>query len=294
MINNQNIFIEYQKDGNLLKVTNNSNFESIRVWFTDVDKNYVNYVDNKVKKGAFAGINFKNYDKIRIYIGCDVLNIFVYDVFFVDNEVVINKINKFTQDSFNYNILYITGHAGGGTSVVTKALRLFDFYFGKDCGLFSNRKTHESIIMRMWIRSFDNNTPIFKIKNGLKEVVNIYEFDKNNLNVIKDVNISDKVSVLSEIFPNIKFLSVIRRQNGYKSTSEGHDFHDKSEFEIYKEQHIELEGFPIFHLNFDKFFTDYTYFNKVLNYLGTTTRLKNQNDLEEIKKIIKFESKVLE
>jgi hypothetical protein len=54
-----------------------------------------------------------------------------------------------------------------------------------------------------------------------------------------------------------------------------------------------LEGTPVFHLDFYKFFTEYTYFNKILKYIGSDNLLENEEHLEKIKEIIKFDNKVL-
>ena len=70
-----------------------------------------------------------------------------------------------------------------------------------------------------------------------------------------------------------KIIAEIFRETAQISTSakstEGEKFNNQNEYDIYKQQHPTIEGAPVFHLDWKKYFTDYTYVNKVLNYIGS-------------------------
>ena len=54
-----------------------------------------------------------------------------------------------------------------------------------------------------------------------------------------------------------------------------------------------LEGANIFHLDFELFFTDYHYTNKVIKYIGLESVITNEKQFNFIKNNIDFDPKVL-
>lgn len=289
----ENIYIDYSESTETVKVTNFSNLENLRVWFTDVDKNWCPYPSDNLKKNHWISVSMEKNKPMRLYLGTPNLVFNVFDLLFKDENFSVTKINKKEFFDFNNEIIFVTGHSGGGTSIVSKALRMFDIHFGDDCGDLQNRKAHESVVFRLFIRNFSDKNELYNLRSAFNEISNVYGYKKNVVNCVKITNIEKDVITIGEIFPKCKFLSVVRKQDNIYTTKQGERFNLKSENEIMKSQFFSVEGNPVFHLDFYKFFSDFYYFNKVLIFLGSDNRLRNQEELEKLKEDINFDEKVL-
>lgn len=230
-----------------------------------------------------------------IYVVVDEFKYFFYSI--KDNKLI-DLYNRVEFD-FNSPLIFFTGHMGGGTSVVVKLLRHLGIHFGDDCGDIKIRKTHESISMTSMIDYICNNdtTPSFNVREIVNEVISIYNYKPNKINCFKRPFIDKEIdlTLLGEVFPNIKFVSVIRDNKNGKliTTKQGNDFVNADEISLCVSQRPIVEGNPIFHLNFKKFFTDYNYVNKLLRYIGSDNFLYSDNDLNILKDKIGFDERVL-
>jgi hypothetical protein len=269
--------------------------ELLKVEFIDVPTNYCLYQSSNIKTG-FSVCLYQNSKKIRIYIRehfIGGIDLHVYDViFYVDTYELIKLEND---DSFNFDgeLVLIHGFAGGGTSIVTKFFKSIGMNAGNDSGPLMLRKPHEAYGVKLWIGGLDSNLPINYHKQNFLKVSKTYGFQRDNINIIKVPESHLIIDQLLQIFPNLKILSVIKKPTNYSVTTEGERFNQQSELEIYKVQYPHVEGGSIFHIDFVKFFTDFHYTNKVLNYLGCNEPIKNQEQFEFIKKQIDFNPKVL-
>jgi hypothetical protein len=185
--------------------------------------------------------------------------------------------------------IILTGHSGGGTSIVAKSFRYLGAHLGDDVGDFENRKIHESHIFRSWAHRIINQEPLSL--NGFDMVCSVFNPKPDKINVFKCPNLQKTgASIrLSNLLPNVKFVSVIKEKSNHTYSVEGIAFNQKHEIEIYQEQHPRVEGSPMFHLDFNKYFTDYQYANKVLSYIGLNVVL-TQETFNDMLKAIKFET----
>ena len=287
--------INVSVDDSWIKV-NNLNNDLIKVEFIDIESNRCLYQSTNMRLG-FSLCNYFENKNIRIYLRehySGGVDFHVYDIIIFDNRYELYKIE--TEDNFNFekNIFLINGFAGGGTSIVTKFFKYLGINAGDDSGPLTSRKPHEAYGIKLWVKSITKDLPIIHHKQNFLKVSKTYGFQDRNVNVIKIPESHQIINNLSEIFPNLKVLSVIKNPTSYFVTSEGERFHNQSELDIYKIQHPSVEGVPIFHVDFIKFFTDFQYVNKVLKYLGWDDLIQTQEQFEFIKKQIDFIPKVLE
>lgn len=287
------IKIDYDKVNDMVKVTNNSNINDLKVWIINVNKNFCPLPMNKLKENHWVSVKINYHDKWRVYIGTPDLEFFVFDLVFENGNFSFLKINDEQYYNFDNEICFIIGHSGGGTSIVSKALRYFDIHFGDDCGNIENRKSHESIAFRLFKLSFKPEFSLFKLRQSFSTLANIYDYKTSQINCVKITDIEDYTTTLGEIFPKCKFISIVRKQNNFYTTNEGKRFNQNSEIEVLKKQFFVVEGQPMFHLKFEKFFSDFVYFNKVLQFLGTSSKLRNQSELENLKLAIEFDDNIL-
>lgn len=202
-----------------------------------------------------------------------------------------DQLRKYTPIDTDPLLPYIilTGHSGGGTSIVAKSLRYFGAHLGDDVGKFENRKIHESHIFRSWVHRITNHKPL-SLK-GFDIVCSVFNPDPNKVNVFKcpDLQKSGASLRLSKLLPNAKFVSVIKEKSKQTSSREGKQFNSKEEIEIYQEQHPRVEGSSMFHLDFNEYFTNFQYVNKVLQYVGLDIVL-TQETFDKMLSEIKFET----
>jgi len=215
---------------------------------------------------------------------CEGPNLHYY--YFTGNELI--KCNPVESDhTLPYIIL--TGHSGGGTSIVAKSFRYLGAHLGDDAGKFENRKIHESHIFRSWAHRIINYEPLSL--NGFDMVCSVFNPDPKGVNVFKCPNLQKfgASNRLSNLLPNAKFISVIKEKSKQTKSWEGKEFNNKHEMEIYREQHPRVEGSPMFHLDFNEYFTNFEYVNKILHYIGLDVTL-TQETFDKMLKAIKFET----
>lgn len=266
------IYLESTDEG--IKVTNHTS-GTIHVELLNTVKNYC------ANGGRIHPGNFTNYflkkDIFKEYKAANWINIIDSDYnlhcYVIRGSKIIKQEPKWDFD-FNSPIICITGHAGGGTSVVSKSFRYFGANLGDDAGDFSNRKAHESICMRQVLHHIiphiDNND---RIKDNIHQAMVGFGYKPNKVNAFKLTNISGISKRINEIFPNIKFLSMHKHQDPNPLTPEGKLYSRIKEMEIHKETYIPVEGAPMFVLDWARYFTDYKYAQKVLDYVGLDIEL---------------------
>lgn len=277
-----------------IKVINNKN-QDIKVEFVDLISNSCLY-QSTIEKFHFALCNYYDFKSLRLYIreyydhGFDL---HVYDFQIMEDSYSFTKIPKEISFDFDQEFVLINGHAGGGTSIVTKFLKYLGINAGDDSGPLHSRKPHEPYGIKLWVGTLDQTLPKVHHKDNFLKIIKTYGYQKGNINVFKIPESNYVINNLIDIFPRLKIISIVKKPTSYFVTSEGKRFHEQDELEIYKIQHPNIEGGTIFHLDFVNFFTDFNYVNKVLNYLGSSESIDNQGQLDFIKKQIDFKSEVL-
>lgn len=233
----------------------------------------VNYNRDKTDKNSFDAI-----------ILCEGNDLHYYSL--KDDDL--RKYNPIeTNPHLPYTIL--TGHSGGGTSIVAKSFRYFGAHLGDDAGRFENRKIHESHVFRSWSHRIINHEPL-SLK-GFDIVCSVFNPKPDKINVFKCPNLQKygASNRLSKLLPNAKFVSVIKEKSKQTKSWEGREFNSKQQIEIYQEQHPRVEGSPMFHLDFNEYFTNFEYANKVLHFIGLDINL-TQETFDDMLKAIKFET----
>lgn len=288
-----NLFKIFYEDGlkNSIGIENTSDSE-LRVFFIDKNNNFNLYDSSFLKPFNWIKCFVDNVDLVNIYVS-------IKDTFYVYEFSVKSKsfykINEYNEFDFNLPITFIVGNMGGGTSIVAKLLRYKGIHLGDDCGEIHIRKPHESMSFKMSVRPLiDDINTSSDIRNNINQIFNLYNYKKDKINCVKLPNLSLVSIKICNIFTNCKFISVQKRQNNFTSTIEGNEFNKKHEIQVLKQQRPLLEGNPIFHLNFDLFFTEYDYTNKVLKFLGSDDLIKSETEFNELKNKIQFNSKVLQ
>ena len=223
-------------------------------------------------------VTFLNY-KVKLYS------------YRIENVKLI-KIEPNKEISLDSPFICITGHQGSGTSIVLKSLRYFGCHAGDDCGDFSNRKAHESVVLRMWnnyVRCGGYSKEV--IEESFYNAMGTYNYQKDKINVFKDLHMGDSRQLVNFI-PNTKFISVIKHQHKNVHSPEGRKFSKADEFEIFKTQNPQLEGQPIFHLDWNRYFTDVNYCQKLLTYVGLDIEL-DEDGFDKMLKAINFDTNKL-
>jgi len=268
----------------------------ILVELINIPLNYVPASNFIVKKGWYfkAKVGHKDLtDRYHInyihVVDCNN-NLHCYSF----NDGVIEKQQVEYNFNFNSPLICISGHSGGGTSIVAKSLRYFGVYLGNDSGLFANRKAHESVAMRrVLMRLFHEIDDEDILKDLVYQGMAGYKYKDDKINAFKLTNISKVSKKINHIFPNIKFLSIHRKQNLKNwSTPEGRGFQESSIENVNKEIFLPLEGAPLFIVEWKKYFSDYRYTQKVLNYVGLDIEL-TPGKFKKMLDDIQFDSKKL-
>lgn len=213
-----------------------------------------------------------------------------FDIYLIKDDIDLVKLplSNFKLDS---PLVCIGGHSGGGTSIITKSLNYLGIHIGDDSGDFSNRKAHESVSFRTYLFHCFSTIEDEHLLKSLQSVFSSYNYIPGKINAFKLTDLeNNNISLkLSQTFSNIKFLSVIKNKTSPSSSPEGERFNNTQEFNIYKQQHPTVEGCPMFHVNFHKYFTDYNYVNKVLKYLNSDVVL-NEDSFNKMLVNINFDN----
>jgi hypothetical protein len=273
---------------------NNHSSKYLNVELVDLKKNYSLQGLHSLKILNFLSVPVNEVKEITIIISePSTKEIFFYSYYFDGLTYKLVDLNKNKNSTVNDRYVVFTGHMGGGTSVVVKLLRYLGVYFGDDCGDIDNRKTHESISFRHFSGLLDHSEPNDNIFESLNKVKSIYNINEG-LNCFKNVKISKNLTYFSNIIKDYKVVSVIKEPNNYFNTPEGERFYNSSKIELMEYQRPLVEGVPMFHLDFYKFFTDYTYVNKVLNFIGHDKLIDTEEEFIDLKNKIDFNEKALE
>ena len=233
-----------------------------------------------------CNLEYKNEWSIDTILVSKNDNIYIYIYNFQNN-----RFDKLTPLPYNFKnpFIFITGHSGGGTSIVAKSFKYLGINLGKDSGEFLNRKNHESYSFRFWLSNIFSKGKITNF--GL--VISSYNYTPGGINAIKITDISKISARLSNTFPNSKFISIIKPKSKTTFSPEGERFNSYNELDIYREQHPPIEGNPIFHLNWVKYFTDYNYVNKVLEFIDYPNKITQEEFNVMLDKIGFDDSKLL-
>lgn len=258
----------------------------LKIELINLNKNYTAY-----NWTLFKDTN-RTFDTVkdnitRIHITHNFNELLMFSI--IDNKLI--PIESEEVPNFNLPFICMTGHSGGGTSIVAKSFKYMGINIGEDSGDFSNRKTHESVSMRSFIDKILTNENSRVLKSYSK-VLASYKYDPAKLNAFKITDLEIKSHLangvgLSKLFKNIKFVSIVKPHNGKGASPEGKRFNNASELDIYKNQHPKVQA-PIFHIDWNRYFTDYTYVNEVLYFIGSDIVL-HKGDFEEMLKAIKFQ-----
>jgi hypothetical protein len=285
--------IIYHKDFNWLGINNHSS-EHLNVEILELEKNYSLQGLHSLKMFNFLSVPVNEVKELFIITSdSSSKEIFFYKCIIGDNIKVIdlNKINNYEE---NLNLVVFTGHGGGGTSIVVKLLRYLGVHFGDDCGSITNRKAHESVSFRHLSYLLNDEENQGEIFNSLSKIMSVYNIKYQGLNCFKDIKISQKLIHLSKFIESYKVVSILKEPNNYFNTPEGERFYNSSKIELMEYQRPLVEGVPMFHLDFYKFFTDYTYVNKVLNFIGHDKLIDTEEEFIDLKNKIDFNEKALE
>ena len=281
--------MDYTVDLNESQLTFQCNKGNLQVELIDINRNKV-----MIKWSFFSGgkrtfdLSQDNIDRVQLLHEGD-LRIF---------DVVDGKLYEFLGESnpdFTKPFVCITGHSGGGTSIVAKSFKHLGINIGSDSGGFEQRKAFESVSMRAFVNGIlSRDTPV--IRSNFAKALDSYEYDDSRINAFKITDLEDGQNMsngigLSKLFQNIKFISVVKQSKGTGKTPEGKKFNETPEIEIYRNQHPKVQA-PIFHLDWKRYFTDYTYVNEVLQFIGSNVVL-HQGDFDEMLKAINFETNLL-
>lgn len=260
-----------------------------KVSWMEVETNYSLYTSD-LKPGFFSVCT--NPRANRVYVGSNDNTFHIFDI---DTT---NKDNwKFTKldfhQDFNFNnpFIFITGHSGGGTSIIVKFLKKLGIHFGEDSGDLSIRKPHEAAGIRNWWDVLTNNFSVEELRESFKTVLGTFDYQPNKLNAFKLIfeEPDDRGIILGEVFPNLKVVSIIKPPSKKPPTThEGTLYRNKDPKNILITQLIKLEGTPVFHLDWYKFFLDYEYANKLLNFIGYYKPFTSQEEFNNILKEIDF------
>lgn len=236
----------------------------------------------QLKRRIISGFTVIDKDNRLIAYEVDGENIIKYQP---QSKNIVNRYSPF---------VVVTGFQGSGTSVFVKSLRYFGAYTGGDSGKFENRKTHESVNMRLFMSHIlkQENGNLKELETSFQNVMGIYNYQPNKINIIKTLHLYDDSKFIVEFLPNTKFIAVKKHQDNNTLTPEAHNFSEASQLEILKTQNPQLEGQPIFHLDWNKYFTDYIYAQKVLNYVGLNVKL-NENEFNKMLDGIDFDQSKL-
>lgn len=241
---------------------------------------------NQINLGLPQGKNsFYYFDRVHI---TDKKTFF--DIYVIKEDKELIKLSPSNHD-INSPLIILTGHSGGGTSIISKSLCYLGAHIGDDYGNFSNRKAFESISFRTYLLHVFSSCEPQYFNKCLNSTFGSYNYKDNLPNIIKITDLENKnISLkLSQVFPNIKFLSVIKTKSNQTHSPEGQRFNETQNFDIYKQQHPTVEGCPMFHLDWNEYFTNYMYTNKVLKYVGLDIVL-DKLSFNQMLKAIEFDN----
>tara|TARA_Y100000389_G_C17409092_1_gene489790 strand:+ start:198 stop:1070 length:873 start_codon:yes stop_codon:yes gene_type:complete len=260
-------------------------YKNCHVSFENKDKNYAissNWTDVDFSEEVDSGWIYtddKEIDTVYCGINDNTFYIWKYDAINYKNTRLLNTFQKFNfqEDPF----ILFTGHTGSGTSIVVKFLRHLGVHFGDDCGNIQIRKPMESSSLRCWWWFIESNHTINEKRQSFQSILGSYNYKSNKINAVKLLNDKPTNQVLKfgNIIPKTKIVSIIKKPKPTENTTiEGTTFNKKSRMDINKIQYPTVEGNPIFHLDWNRFFTEYEYCNKLLSYINLDFKFDNAEE----------------
>lgn len=242
--------------------------------------------------GVSKSFSRTTYKFDRVHIAHNYKEFKIYNI--IDDKLV----EVLSNDNLGFSLPFVclTGHSGGGTSIVAKSFIYLGMHMGADCGDFSNRKAFESVSIRFFIDQILHSSEDSPVNSCISKALASYKYKHDKINCFKITDLESKNNLangigLSKLFRDIKFISIVKKSKGTGASKEGTRFNEASELDIYKQQHPKVQA-PIFHLDWYKYFTDYTYVNEVLEFIGADIRL-TRGDFEEMLDFISFDNKTL-
>ncbi len=305
--------IKIEKTDNIIDVCNLSE-ESVKIEFFTVRLNFAHYVCLMDKdQNVFIDLNVNTWkyckkDDTIIIIASDKQSVILYKTQ-RDGDLVVeisNTKNIDIENILNSPVVIITGHSGGGTSIVTKLLISRGLIVGLDTGSFNMRRPHESILFRAICNRIESNYTINEIYTNYNEIADTVKNDiiRNfeffwpdwypNNNLIwgfKQTDMYNSSIVLSRLFNNATFLTIIKNNDkeNRERSPQGIRFENASIEQVMKYQRPIIEGARVFNIDYERFFTDYNYTNRILLYIKLRLFYSN-NDYINCLKEIKFDS----
>ena len=284
--------LKYLSNENRLQVVSESN-NLLKLEYLNTAKNFCSMQWQLGNPGAKHDLELWTEEEVkqdiwrwdRLHI-TDQQNLSIFKI--QNGEVV--KVNPIDSYSTFVPMTLVTGHHGGGTSIVVKSLKHLGAHIGDDSGDISNRKAHESMGMRTWVNEIVKKCRYDECYTSLATALSAFNYQEDTLNLFKvtDLTEGDASKKLCKILPNLKFLSVVKPKSSNTFSLEGRSFNQQTPLEILKEQYPPIEGNQMFHLDWKKYFTDYNYVNEVLEYLDMPVRL-NETSFDEMLTAIGFE-----
>lgn len=290
-------------ESNVIKVINNRKTK-LKIDFFNLRKNYAPYITT-LNPGWWTKTNYNNWkekynkeNEIIIGLLYDNITFLKYDKK-LDKLSVLKNVVNFKKLS---PPIIIHGNVGGGTSIVTKMLRYLGLFIGDDSGDFENRKTHESLFFR-FVNSYIQHNNLKINEDGFKHFREVLYNSPNELyfgnKTAEDIDVwgfkhffENNHLFFSDAFKGCKFLSVIKSQkNSINKTPQGLGFKNMDEFDVISNQFLKLEGNELFCVDYYKFFEDYNYVNKVLNFCNIKNRIENEEHFRMVLNEIKYEGK---
>lgn len=261
----------FYKNGHFSFENKDTNYAWASYW-TDIEF-------NKINDSGWCYSNKKEVD--RVYCGMDnnMFSIWEYDSSNYKNTHILDTYQKFDFKKDPFILLH--GHTGSGTSILVKFLRHLGVHFGDDCGNINIRKPMESSSLRCWWWFVESDHTIEEKRESFQHILGSYNYQKGKVNAVKLLNDKPTNQVLKfgNIIPTTKIISVIKKPRKINNeTIEGSTFNNKSQIDINAIQYPNVEGNSIFHLDWNKFFTNYKYCNKLLSYIDLDFRFDNAKE----------------
>ena len=282
-----------QEDEKWIKINNLTPY-SIYFELFNIDKNMGYPIKDRIPLGP------GNYHKRPVSwkgndLGFDAITVIneigeLYAYTIKNDKVTLVKPKKISPKK---PFVVVTGHQGSGTSIFVKSLKYFGAHNGDDAGNFNNRKAHESVNIRMFFHYVLNkdNVDLKTMNNSFYNAMGVYNYKRWKINILKPLHLHYSQKLV-DFLPNTKFISVIKHQEKGGLSPEGKNFNKADQVEILEAQNPQLSGQQIFHMDWNKYFTDYQYAQKVLEYVGFKFTL-SEKIFDDMLKAINFDNKKL-
>lgn len=301
VINEEGRTISYEVGEDYINITNNYE-DNIRIEFIIKNLNYGRYVTNlSIDMYTQIDLNqdtWKNQDLIITISTRKYCYVYLFDG--KEKKMIRPNKSSLTFSSVK-NPIIVTGHTGGGTSILFKFLVSRGLYRGIDNGNFNRRKPLESPIFRVILNSINDHNTLESVLNNTDMLTNSVRANISDYFDIfwgnepydltwgfKKPSLGISSIIISNVFPDAKVVSVSKGQDGPHTTKEGSDFARAHITDVIYQQRPLLEGNRVFHVTYEKFFEDYHYANKLLRYCELK-EIPNQNDFEKTLDLINYE-----